>query len=201
MAVTLTRPPSPPAIDEDAPEPYTSEQFRAFAAAYPDLRMERTADGEIIIMPPALTETGRKNFRVSGQLYVWCLQNESGEGFDSSSGFTLPNGAERAPDAAWIKKERWEALTVHQREEEFSPICPDFVVELRSKRDRLSTLQEKMQEYLANGARLGWLVDPRRRKVEIYRTGREVEVLDDPKTVSGDPELPGFVLDLASIWD
>ncbi len=123
----------------------------------------------------------------------------TGESFDSSAGFTLPNGATRSPDASWIKLERWNALTEEQKAS-FAPICPDFVIELRSQSDTLSGLQDKMQEYIVNGASLGWLIDRKTRKVYIYRPNQEPEILDNPETVSGDPVLPGFVLRMAKIW-
>jgi len=183
---------------EDMLEPYTQEEFAALAAAYPDLRMELSREGELTIMPPAFTKTGMRNFKVAVRFGAWSEANELGIGFDSSSGFTLPNGAMRVPDVAWVERSRWEALTDAQQEE-FAHICPDFVVELRSRTDRLSTLQKKMQEYLDNGAKLGWLIDPRRKVVEVYRPGKAVEVLDNPASVSGDPILPGFALTLAGI--
>ena len=195
---TLAQRPPRPVVEE--PEPYTSEQFARLTQNYPDLRMELTKEGECIIMPPAFSETGRKNSKINARLTVWAEQNARGETFDSSAGFTLPNGAERSPDASWIERTRWEALSVHQREEEFAPICPDFVIELRSRTDRLSKLQEKMREYMENGARLGWLIDPPSRRVEVYRPGREAEILAGPVSISGDPELPGFTLDLTPIW-
>ncbi len=198
MAVVLTKPVSLISLEE--PEPYTHEQFKALTADYPDLRMEHTAQGEIIIMPPTFSGTGRRNFKLTGQLAIWTMQDGTGEGFDSNTGFRLPNGATRAPDASWILKSRWEAVPVNSREEEFAPICPDFVVELRSKTDRLSKLQEKMREYITNGARLGWLLDPKNKYVEIYRPGRDVEVLDNPETLSGEEVLPGFMLKIAEIF-
>ena len=203
MTVLARRPKSsptqvPPAMEE--PEPYTGEQFTRLTQNYPDLRMEQTQEGEIIIMPPAFTGTGRRNFKISGQLARWVEDTGPGEGFDSSTGFTLPNGAKRSPDASWVEQSRWDALTAEQQDEQFSPLCPDFVVELRSQTDRLSTLQKKMREYLENGARLGWLIDPKWKRVEIHRPGRDVEVLDAPASVSADPELPGFVLDLQEIF-
>ncbi len=203
MTVLAERPQAPKPVipsEMEEPEPYTSAQFARLTQQYPDLRMERTKEGEIIIMPACFSETGRKNSKINARLFVWAEQNAQGETFDSSTGFTLPNGAERSPDASWIERARWEALDVHQREEEFAPICPDFVIELRSRTDRLSALQKKMREYIQNGARLGWLIDPKWKRVEVYRPGREVEILTDAASVSGDPELPGFVLDLTPIW-
>lgn len=177
----------------------TRPQYRAFCAANPDLRVELTAEGELIVMAPAHSKTGFRNSRLTIQLGVWAMQDGTGHSFDSSTGFDLPDGSNRAPDASWVEKSRLDALTTEQKEEYF-PLCPDFVAELRSKSDRLPTLQAKMEEYLANGARLGWLIDPFERRVSIYRPGQPVLVLDEPATVSGDPVLPGFVLDLHAIW-
>jgi Uma2 family endonuclease len=177
----------------------TDEQFFELCQINRDLRIERTVTGELLIMPPTGTETGGRNFRLNGQLYNWTEQDGTGVGFDSSTGFTLPNGAERSPDAAWVKLERWNALTPEQQKK-FAPICPDFVVELRSPSDNLEPLKTKMQEYIDNGALLGWLIDRKNRQVYIYRPGVAVECLDNPATVSGDSVLPGFVLDLSKIW-
>ncbi|NEQ46890.1 MAG: Uma2 family endonuclease [Leptolyngbya sp. SIOISBB] len=179
----------------------TSEQFAVLAAANRDLRLERTATGELIVNPPAGSESGRRNAKVITQLGIWSEANgELGEAFDSSTGFELPNGANRSPDAAWVRRERWEALTPEQREG-FAPLCPDFIVELRSKTDRLKVLQAKMQEYLENGTQLGWLIDPQTRRVEIYRSGQAVEVLENPEILSGESVLPGFTLALKRIWN
>jgi Uma2 family endonuclease len=177
----------------------TDEQFFEFCQINRDLRIERTATGELLIMPPTGTETGGRNFRLNGQLYNWTEQNGTGVGFDSSTGFTLPNGAKVSPDAAWVKLERWKTLTPEQQQT-FAPICPDFVVELRSVSDNLILLKTKMQEYIDNGALLGWLIDRKKRQVYIYRSGVAVECLDNPATVSGESVLPGFVLDLSKIW-
>ncbi|MEI1377740.1 Uma2 family endonuclease [Nostoc sp. UHCC 0926] len=177
----------------------TNEQFYEFCQANGDLRIERTANGEVIIMPPAFSDTGNRNFNIAAQLGYWTEQDGTGIGFDSSTGFTLPNGAMRSPDASWIELERWNALTDAQKAS-FAPICPSFVIELRSLSDRLIKLQDKMQEYIDNGASLGWLIDRQNRKVYIYRPNREVEILDNPEAVSGNPELPGFILRMAKIW-
>ncbi|MEJ6484337.1 Uma2 family endonuclease [Nostoc punctiforme UO1] len=184
----------------------TNEQFYEFCQANGDLRIERTANGEVIIMPPAFSDTGNRNFNIAAQLGYWTEQDGSGIGFDSSAGFTLPNGAMRSPDASWIEMERWNALTESQKAS-FAPICPDFVIELRSsgvgvarRRHRLIKLQEKMQEYIDNGASLGWLIDRQNRKVYIYRPNREVEILDNPEAVSGNPELREFILRMTKIW-
>ena len=177
----------------------TPEQFSALAAANRDLRLERTSQGELIVNPPAGWETGKRNLSLTGQLDRWYEANETlGEAFDSSAGFTLPNGAIRSPDASWVSRDRWEALTPEDKIT-FPKICPDFVVELRSRSDGLKPLQEKMREYLDNGARLGWLIDPQTSRVEIYRQGREKEILENPTELSGEPVLPGFILNLTRI--
>lgn len=176
----------------------TDEQFFQLCQNNRDYQFERTASGELIIMPPTGSETSKRNMDLSYQLRAWSRQNNLGVAFDSSGGFRLPNGADRSPDASWVKKERWDALTPEQKDS-FAPLCPDFVVELRSKTDSLKKLQEKMQEYIDNGAKLGWLIDRQNRRVEIYRPGQDVEILQNPATVSGEDVLPGFVLDLAEI--
>ncbi len=172
--------------------------FWRLCQANRDLRLERNANGELIVMPPAAADSSNRNMSISGQLWHWNQQAGLGVGFDSSAGFTLPNTAIRGPDASWMTKDRWDALPKVERER-FAHICPDFVVELRSKSDDMSTLGKKMEEYLAQGVRLGWLIDPRSGTVEIYRPGRPVEKLDKPATLSGEDVLPGFVLDLKGI--
>lgn len=150
--------------------------------------------------PPTGGESGKRNLSIAGQLSSWYEANETlGEAFDSSTGFVLPNGANRSPDASWVAKERWETLTQEQRQG-FIPLCPDFVVELRSKTDSLKKLQQKMQEYQENGATLGWLIDPQNQRVEIYRPGQGVEILHNPATLSGESTLPGFTLSLKRIF-
>lgn len=181
-------------------KPYTIQQFLDLVAGYPDLWMELTSEGELIIMPPTLTKSGMRNFKLTVRLGIWAEANDLGIGFESSTLLALPNGSIRAPDVAWAEKSRWEALTEQQRDG-ISDICPDFVAELRSQSDRLSAVQRKMREYRDNGARLGWLIDPQSNRVEIYRPGQEVEVLDAPATLSGEDVLPGFVLDLKDILD
>ena len=177
----------------------TDEQFYEFCQANRDLRIERTAIGEVIIMPPAFSDTGNRNMKISQQVANWAEQDGTGEVFDSSAGFTLPNGATRSPDACWIKLERWNRLT-DQQKASFAPICPDFVVELRSSSDTLIGLQAKMQEYIENGAVLGFLIDRKNCTVHSYRRDRTPEILEQPETVSGDPEMPRFVLQMAKIW-
>ncbi len=173
--------------------------FHALCQANRDLRIEKSATGDIVIMPPAFSDTGNRNLKLAQQFANWADSDGTGEAFDSSTGFTLPNGAIRSPDAAWVRLDRWNALTVEEQAS-FAPICPDFVVELRSASDSLKTLQAKMAEYLANGTALGWLIDRKTRRVHIYRPGQEPEILENPDVVMGDPELPNFRLQLARIW-
>ena len=168
----------PPALAMD------DDEFFEFCQINRDLRIERTADGEIIVMPPTGGKTGGRNFDLVVQFGIWIKRDGTGKGFDSSTGFKLPNGAERSPDASWVKLDRWEALTPSQMEK-FIPLCPDFVIELRSPSDRVKNLQKKMEEYMDNGARLGWLIDPKNRRVYIYRPDGEVEQLENPATVKG----------------
>ncbi|GAB4277236.1 MAG: Uma2 family endonuclease [Oscillatoriaceae cyanobacterium] len=177
----------------------TEEQFFAFCQQNRDYRIDRAATGEITIMSPTGSETGNRNFDLIVQLGIWTRQNGTGIGFDSSTGFTLPNGAIKSSDAAWVKLDKWNRLTPEQQQK-FAPICPDFVVELRSPSDRLPPRQDKLQEYLDNGLYLGWLVDRKNRQVYIYRPNTAVECLDNPPTLSGESVLPGLVLDLSSIW-
>lgn len=177
----------------------TGERFLELCQDNRDLRLELTAEGELIVMGPTNTETGRRNAKLTFRLCQWAEQDGTGVCFDSSAGFTLPNGAKVSPDASWITKDRYEALSDEEREQ-FAPLCPDFVVELRSKTDRLARLQAKMAEYVENGARRGWLLDPAARRVYIYRPGRQAETLENPGTVAGDPVLPGFRLQLNEIW-
>lgn len=175
------------------------EQFYEFCQANRDLRIERTATGDVVIMPPAFSDTGNRNFNIAAQLGMWTDQDGTGIGFDSSAGFTLPNGATRSPDASWIRSDRWNALSDEEKAS-FAPICPDFVIELRSSSDSLSGLQVKMQEYIDNGVVLGWLIDRKHQTVHIYRPEQAPEVLENPDLVNGDPELPGFGLRMAKIW-
>jgi Uma2 family endonuclease len=178
----------------------THEQFEQLCQNNTDKSFELTKDGELECMPPTGGDSGRKESKLITRLTNWNEQTGLGETFSSSTAFILPNGAERSPDAAWIELSRWEALTPEQRKK-FPPLAPDFVIELRSETDSLKKLQQKMQEYQDNGVRLGWLIDPQNEQVEIYRLGREVEVLENPTVLSGEGVLPSFMLALASIFD
>jgi Uma2 family endonuclease len=198
--MTQTLPETPPLVLQMSPAiEMTDQQFFTFCQQNRDYRIERTATGEITIISPTGSETGNRNFDLILQFGIWTKQNQTGIGFDSSTGFTLPNGAIRSSDVAWIKRERWNALTPEQKQT-FAPICPDFVVELRSPSDNLKTLQDKLQEYIENGVSLGWLIDRKERKVYSYRPDRAVECLENPATVSAEDILPGFVLNLSTIW-
>ena len=177
----------------------TDEQFFQLCQNNPDVRFERTASGELIIMPPTGSITGNRNSDLNYQITAWNRKNKLGQSFDSSTGFKLPNGAERSPDASWVKMERWDALT-EEEQERFAPLCPDFVVELMSPNDTLEKTRVKMKEYMENGARLGWLINRKQKQIEIYRPNQDVEILESPQTVSGEDVLPGFVLDLEEIW-
>ncbi|BAY73609.1 hypothetical protein NIES25_00170 [Nostoc linckia NIES-25] len=178
----------------------TDEQFFEFCQVNRDLRIERNKLGELVIMPPTGSETGNREINISGQLWVWSEQDGTGITFSSSTGFKLSTGAERSPDASWIKLERWNSLSPEQQQK-FAPICPDFVVELKSPSDNLQTLKEKMEEYMNEpGIQLGWLIDRKQRKVYIYRPGLSKECLDNPASVSGDPILPGFILNMSKVW-
>ena len=177
----------------------TDEQFYQLCQDNEDLRLELTAEGELIIMAPTGGTTGVRNATIGARLTVWAEVDGTGVSFDSSTMFCLPNGAKRSPDAAWVRREKWDALSEKERES-FVPLCPDFVLELRSATDSLSALQEKMQEYMANGAQFGLLLDPRSKQAYVYRPNQTVERLDNPQTIAGDPVLPGFVLDLKDIW-
>lgn len=178
----------------------SDEVFYEFCRANDEWRIERTAEGDIIIMAPTGGKTGIRNFKLITQFGKWVETNGDGKGFDSSTIFALPNGAQRSPDLAWASNERWQALTAEQQEK-FPPLCPDFVAELRSRTDSLKTLQAKMQEYIDNGAQLGWLLDPVERRIHVYRPDVAVEILDNPQSVSGAPLLSGFTLDVQSLWD
>ncbi|MDJ1168230.1 Uma2 family endonuclease [Roseofilum sp. BLCC_M154] len=177
----------------------TDEQFWQLCHENDHLQFERSAQGELIVMPPTGGNTSERNSDLNFQLCAWNRQTKRGKVFDSSGCFQLPNGANRAPDSSWVQLERWNQLTEEEKDR-FAPLCPDFVVELMSPSDSLPKTQAKMTEYLNNGARLGWLINRKRRQVEVYRPQQDVEILDNPQTVSGESVLPGFVLDLATIW-
>lgn len=177
----------------------SDEQYFQLRQANRDLRFERTATGELIIMLPTGGETGNRNAAITAQLWIWNDQKKLGKVFDSSIGFRLPNSAFRSPNAAWIKLETWDTLNSLQKQK-FIPLCPDFVIELLSPSDRTSVIPEKMLEYWANGTQLGWLIDRKSQQVEIYRAHRDVEIKTAPKTLSGEAVLPGFILNLEPIW-
>jgi len=177
----------------------SDQQFYQFCQDNPTWRIERNAAGEILVLLPTGGETGEQNFDLAGQIGIWAKWDGRGKGFDSSTGFRLPNGAVRSPDVAWVLKSRWEALSPADRQG-FPGLCPDFVLELRSPTDLLSTLQDKMQEYLENGAQLGWLIDSIEGPVWVYRPGQATTVLQTPPNLAGDPVLAGFVLDLQDFW-
>ncbi|BAZ25372.1 hypothetical protein NIES4073_62770 [Kalymmatonema gypsitolerans NIES-4073] len=177
----------------------TDEQFYQLCQKNPDIKFERNAKGELLIMSPTGGETGNHNSEINADFVIWNRQTKLGKVFDSSTGFQLPNGADRSPDVAWIKQERWDALTPEQKEK-FPPIAPDFVLELMSPSDDLQKVQEKMQEYMENQVKLGWLIDRKTRRVEIYRLGKELEVLESPTELSGEDVLPGFILNLQTVF-
>ena len=182
---------------------FTDDQFVELCELNEVLRIERNAQGDLEILPPANLTSSSQNSDVSADLKVWARSDGSGAAFESSVGFTLPNGSMRSPDASWILKGRLLELTEEQKRRGFPPIVPDFVVEVRSTSDTLRGLQRKMEEYIENGVRLGWLFDSLSSpcRVYIYRPGVEVEVLDAPESISGEPELPGFTLNLQPIWE
>ncbi|MEL4896079.1 Uma2 family endonuclease [Crocosphaera sp. Alani8] len=177
----------------------TDEQFFALCQLNRDYRLERNAKGELVIMSPTGSETGNRNAKLTQQLGNWTDENRTGINFDFSTGFKLPNGADRSPDAAWMTLAKWNSLTEEQKTR-FAPICPDFVVEMRSPSDSLQSLQDKLQEYIDNGVKLAWLIDRKNSQVYIYRPQTEVKCLDNPITVNGDPVLPGFQLQMKTIW-
>ncbi len=202
MSATLSINSTSPLVINIAPllNGMSDEDFFEFCQLNRDLRIERTREGEIIVMPPTSSETGKRNFNLTVSFGVWAKKDGTGVGFDSSTGFTLPNGAKRSPDLAWVRLERWNELSAGERKR-FALLCPDFVVELRSTYDSLASLREKMEEYIENGAQLGWLIDPAERRVYVYRPEAEVEILDDPQSVSGEPLLQGFKLNTEELFD
>jgi len=177
----------------------SEEKFMTICQKNPDVKFELNQKGELIIMSPTGGETGKRNAKINSRFVVWNEQTNLGEVFDSSTCFKLPNGAIRSPDVSWITKERWENLTSEERAK-FPPLAPDFVLELMSPSDNLKDTQNKLQEYLETGVRLGWLINPKTRQVEIYRPGKTKEILDSPSTLSGEDVLPGFMLELGNIW-
>jgi len=193
-------------IETDSPirflpaRPMSDDEYFAFCAVNPDLRIERTAEGEIEIMPPTGFETGDQNADLTMQLRAWAKRNGRGRAVDSSTEYILPSGAARSPDASWVLRSRLANLTPEQKKK-FLRLCPDFVVELRSPSDRLRQVQAKMREWMDNGAKLGWLIDPDSRSVYIYRPGQTTERLVDPDRVEGEPPVEGFVLEMADIWN
>jgi Uma2 family endonuclease len=178
----------------------TDDQLFELCQLNRDWRIEYTAQGELIVMPPTGAETGSQNAEITFQVQLWTRGDQTGIAFDSSTGFKLPNGATRSPDAAWVRRSRLTGLTREQKQK-FLPLCPDFVIELRSPTDNLRAVLDKMQEYMDNGAQLGWLLDPLTRRVHVYLPQRPPEILEAPSSVSADPLLPGFVLDLRKIWE
>ncbi|MGB3616266.1 MAG: Uma2 family endonuclease, partial [Elainellaceae cyanobacterium] len=178
----------------------TQAQFAQLCHHNRDLRLERTAQGALIVMPPTGGDTGRRNFTLATQLGIWNQRTKLGQAFDSSTGFILPNGATRSPDTAWVQQDRWDALTPEQRRT-FVPLCPDFAVALQSPSDRRQEGQAKLREYIDNGLKLGWLIDPEAKEVEVYRPGQDALTLANPEGLPGDPVLSGFILDLSDILD
>jgi len=177
----------------------TPKQFERLCAKYTELRLELTSTGELIVMPGTGSKTGLRNAGLTSQLMIWTEKDDTGVCFDSSSMFALPNNARRSPDASWVRGEKWDSLSERQQEG-FAPICPDFVVELRSPGDRLPVLFNKMSEYMQNGASLGWLIDPSTRRVYVYQPDEEVVILENPEIVSGDPLLTGLKLNVRQLW-
>ncbi len=208
MSATAQRT-TPKAVVEDMPRAITlrlrptinltADQLLELSSLNDDLRLEWTAKGDLIIMAPTGSEIGDRCSEINYQLRGWAKEDGMGTAFGSSTGFELPDGARRSPDASWVARSRWEALTPAQRRT-IAPLCPDFVVELRSPSDRLPTIQRKMDEWITNGVRLGWLIDPNAKRVYVYRPSAPVDELENPASVSGDPVLPGFTLDLREIW-
>ncbi len=201
MAETKIRTEQPPMVLRTRPAlEMDDEQLFEFCRINRQWRIERTAEGELEIMPPTGGETSDKNAQITMQLRLWAKRDGTGVAFDSNGGFVLPNGAMRSPDAAWARRERLADLTLEDKQR-FLPLCPDFVIELRSPSEPLASIEAKMREYIENGARLGWLIDPVERKVHVYGPNGRAEILDKPDNVPGDPLLPGFVIGLKPIWE
>ena len=184
---------------QDVLKKMNDDEFETFCHHNPDLQIELTKEGELVIMPPTGGETGIRNFSLIGLFFNWVEKDKSGVAFDSSTVFKLPNGAKRSPDLSWVKNEKWNTLSAGEKKK-FPPICPDFVVELRSPSDSLTNLKNKLAEYIENGAALGWLIDPIKRRVHVYRHTGEAEILENPETVSGEPLLKNFTLQMQKIW-
>lgn len=182
-----------------ATAPLTPDQFFDLCRANRDWKLERTAQGDLVVMAPTGGETGARNARLLMQLSLWNERSQLGVVYDSSTGFLLPNGAVRSPDVAWVKREQWNALATEQREK-FPPLAPDFAIKLMSPSDNLTEVQAKMQEYIDNGVQLGWLFDREAKQVEIYCSRQSKEVLQQPKELLGSPTLPGFAIDLDGFW-
>lgn len=184
---------------QDVLKKMSDDEFENFCHHNPDLQIELTKEGELVIMPPTGGETGIRNFSLIGLFFNWVEKDQSGVAFDSSTVFKLPNGAKRSPDLSWAKNENWNKLSAEEKKK-FPPLCPDFVVELRSPSDSLINLKNKMTEYIENGASLGWLIDPLEKKVHVYRQNGETEILENPETVSGETLLENFTLQMEKIW-
>jgi Uma2 family endonuclease len=180
--------------------PMSDDELMRFCAANDALRVERDANGEILVVTPAGSKTSRMNSRVTRLLGEWAEQDGRGVAFDSNGGFSLPDGSMRAADAAWVERKKWDALSARDQER-FAPLCPDFVIELRSPNDSLTELKAKMEHWIANGARLGWLIDPESKTVYVYRPGEQVDVLVEPSSVQGDGIMAGFEIVMARVWD
>lgn len=202
MSATLTSTEREPLVIHFSPvlKKMSEREFYEFCQLNPDLSLELTSEGDLIIMPPTGGKTGKRNSKLNLRLGTWAEKDATGQAFDSSTVFALPNGAKRSPDFAWVSNNRWDALT-EEEQERFPPLCPDFVVELRSRTDALTNLRQKMEEYMANGAQLGWLIDPQERCVYVYHPGAAAERLDDPRSISGEPVLRGLELELQELWD
>ncbi len=199
MSHTMVSMPTTPLVLQMRPAfEMTDEQFFAFCQLNPNYRIERTAKGELVVMPPVGGVSGNREADLITDLNLWNRQTQLGKVFSSSTIFRLPNGGDRSPDAAWVRLERWQTLSVEEQEG-FPPICPDFVIELRSRTNGLKPLQTKMQEYLNSGLRLGWLIDPQQRQVEIYRPDQAVEIVPFPARLSGEEVLPGLTLELLKL--
>lgn len=188
-----------PTVFDFSPMRLTDEQFESLCRNHPDLNLELSAEGEPVVVEPTTPYYGAKSAQISFEIGSWARKNGTGICFGALTLFTFPNGAKRSPDAAWVRREKWDALSEKEKKK-FSSLVPDFVVELRSASDSLNTLQAKMSEYISNGVWLGWLIDPENKQVTIYRENGDVEVLGDPETVSGEDVLPGFELNVHELW-